>query len=105
MARQERFQYQEKISRGSFRLLVIQPYADVSAPLEGKLTTTTFKEYDDSISSQYAALSYVWGDKNDRRTAFIDGKKLDITASLDSALRHIRDSKEELKIWADEICL
>ena len=42
---------------------------------------------------------------NDRRTVFINGKTLDITATLDSALRHIREPKRELKIWADGICI
>jgi hypothetical protein len=53
----------------------------------------------------YIALSYVWGDANDRRTAFINGRTLYITATLYSALRHIRDPKRELKIWADGICI
>jgi len=67
----------------------------------GKLKATTLKEYDESISNQYIALSYVWEDKSDRQTAFVNGKIFIITSSLDSALRHIRDQKNELMIWAD----
>ncbi|KAE9367182.1 hypothetical protein N431DRAFT_385395, partial [Stipitochalara longipes BDJ] len=105
MAQQEPFQYQEQIGRGAFRVFLIQPCPDVSAPLKGKLIATTLEEYDNSILHHYIALSYVWGNKSDRRTAFIDGKRLDITATLDSALRHIRDPMGELKVWADGICI
>jgi len=105
MAQQERFQYQDQIGRGSFRLFLIQPSSDISAPLVGKLDTTALRAYDESISDHYIALSYVWGDQSDRRTAFINGQLLDITASLDSALRHIRDQEKKLKIWADGICI
>jgi hypothetical protein len=107
MAEGESFQYQERIGAGSFRLILIQPCPDVAAPLEGKLITTTLDEYDNSILdlNHYTALSYVWGDANDRRAVFINGRTLDITATLDSALRHIRDPKRELKIWADGICI
>jgi hypothetical protein len=105
MAEDGSFQYQERIGAGSFCLILIQPCPDVAAPLEGKLITTTLGEYENSIVDHYIALSYVWGDANDRRTVFINGRTLDITVTLDSALRHIRDPKRELKIWADGICI
>lgn len=35
----------------------------------------------------------------------IDGDRLDITALLDSALRHLRDPESSLKVWADGICI
>jgi hypothetical protein len=105
MAQPKSFQYQERIGHGSFRLFLIHPCPDISAPLEGMLVATTLSDHDNSISDQYTALSYVWGDSSERRMALINGMWLDITASLDSALRHIRDPKEELKIWADGICI
>jgi len=50
-------------------------------------------------------LPYVWGDANDMRTVFINGKSLDMTVTLDSALSHVRESKGELKVWSDGICI
>ena len=85
MAEDEPFQYQERIGAGSIRLILIQPCPDVAAPLTCKLITTTLDEYDNSILDHYIALSYVWGDANDRRTVFINGKTLDITATLSLA--------------------
>jgi hypothetical protein len=102
---QELYQYKERIGPGAFRLILLQPCSDLSAPLQVQLITTTLHEYDNSILDHYTALSYVWGDASHKSTAFIDGQKLEITASLDSALRHIRDLKGELKIWADGICI
>lgn len=53
----------------------------------------------------YTALSYVWGDATDIRQINVDGKALDITASLEEALRYIRDSKQPRRIWADGVCV
>jgi hypothetical protein len=105
MDQQDFFQYKERISPGAFRLILLEPCPDLAAPLQGKLISTTLHEYDNSMLDHYSTLSYVRGDANDKRTAFIDGKRLDITATLDSTLRHIRDLKGGLKIWADGICI
>jgi hypothetical protein len=105
MAQQDPFQYPERISVGQFRLILLQPCQDVSAPLEVKLVTKTLIEYHYSIVNHYTALSYVWGDVKDKRTVSIDGKSLEITATLHSSLRHIRDPEGELKVWADGICI
>ena len=46
------------------------------------------------------------GNETDKREISIDGKKLEITASLDCALRHIRDRHSRMiRIWADGICI
>ncbi|PMD32104.1 heterokaryon incompatibility, partial [Hyaloscypha variabilis F] len=53
----------------------------------------------------YTALSYVWGDANDLTTISTDGRPLRITTSLECALRHLRDTKRALNVWADGICI
>lgn len=105
MAQQEPFEYHERLSVGEFRLILLQPCQDVSAPLEIKLVTKTLIEYHYSIVNHYAALSYVWGDINDKRTVSVNGKSLEITATLHSALRHLRNPEGELQVWADGICI
>ena len=35
----------------------------------------------------------------------LDGKRLDVTASLECALRHVRDGFRTLLIWADGVCI
>ncbi|PMD31063.1 HET-domain-containing protein, partial [Hyaloscypha variabilis F] len=69
------------------------------------LKDTTLAECRDDIGDHYIALSYVWGDQTDTRSISIDGRRLEITASLDSALRYIRDHRRVLHIWADGVCI
>ncbi|PMD39536.1 HET-domain-containing protein, partial [Hyaloscypha variabilis F] len=73
--------------------------------IQCSLKDATLAEYRDDIADHYVALSYVWGDANDKRCIMVDGKRLDITASLDSALRHIRDARRVLHVWADGVCI
>jgi hypothetical protein len=47
----------------------------------------------------------MWGDEKGKRTVVVDGKSLEITATLDSALRHVRDLQRVLRVWADGICI
>ncbi|KAM0328623.1 hypothetical protein ACHAQA_005034 [Verticillium albo-atrum] len=53
----------------------------------------------------FKALSYTWG--TGKRTHWIDigGSALTITASLDTALRHIRSDDQDVIIWIDQICI
>jgi Heterokaryon incompatibility protein (HET) len=51
----------------------------------------------------YIALSYHWGVLHDTRTVLISGQRVSITASLESALKHLRGQKNQF-IWADAIC-
>jgi hypothetical protein len=54
---------------------------------------------------KYIALSYVWGDPALSRLIRVDGEAMYITASLDSALRHLRDTNRTRLVWADAICI
>ncbi|KAL1638031.1 hypothetical protein SLS58_009052 [Diplodia intermedia] len=61
-------------------------------------------------SPQYTALSYVWGDRNVTVPILLDQHELQVTANLDSALRHLaldcnRDSSTELVLWVDAVCI
>lgn len=47
----------------------------------------------ENISNHYIIISYVWGNTDDVRLMLIDRKCLYITASLESALRHVRDCR------------
>lgn len=58
-------------------------------------------------ASNYEALSYVWGNVNNRTAIKCNGKTLFVTANLAAALRRIRypDSNRSRFIWADAICI
>ncbi|KAN0120256.1 Heterokaryon incompatibility protein (HET) domain containing protein [Hyaloscypha variabilis] len=79
--------------------------SQISSGVECFLKDTTLAECRDDIGDHYIALSYVWGDQTDKRSISVDGRRLEITASLDSALRYIRDYRRVFHIWADGVCI
>ncbi|CAJ2502190.1 Uu.00g095840.m01.CDS01 [Anthostomella pinea] len=57
-------------------------------------------------SPDYEALSYVWGNPEDKADIFCNGRRLQVTADLHAALHHIRPlGSEPRRIWADAICI
>lgn len=69
------------------------------------LLHTTLSQCDRDLIDHYTALSYVWGNAAERGSIFIDSVFMDITASLESALRDIRDASRVVRIWADAVCI
>lgn len=49
----------------------------------------------------FIAISYSWGDQNNKVSILCDGMNLEITQSLDGALRRLRQKGEKGRIWAD----
>jgi hypothetical protein len=88
------------LDRPAFRLLHL---------LKGKwpdIECTMYQAYldgDDIIP--YDALSYTWGGMEKTSTVIVNGKYLDVTASLYSALRHLRSETEDKVLWVDAICI
>jgi hypothetical protein len=79
---------------------------DIEGPIQCSVIHGTLAEYNHDVVDHYVALSYAWGDETDKRAISIEGKRLEITASLDCALRHIRVRHSRmLRIWADGICI
>jgi len=101
----EVYQYSELTGDDAIHLIHLEPCDDLEASVECFLKDTTLAEYRNDIGDHYIALSYVWGDQTDTRSISVDGRRLEITASLDSALRYIRDHQRVLRIWADGFCL
>jgi hypothetical protein len=90
---------------GAIRLILLQPSYDLEAEIHCSLFTTTLRECEDDIAEHYVALSYVWGSQVERSTIIIDGKPKSVTASLDCALRHVREDRRILRLWADGVCI
>ncbi|KAE9377499.1 HET-domain-containing protein, partial [Stipitochalara longipes BDJ] len=53
----------------------------------------------------YEALSYVWGNTNNRRAISLHGHTHRVTASLECALRHLRHPVEARLLWVDALCI
>ncbi|KAF7893640.1 uncharacterized protein EAF02_001178 [Botrytis sinoallii] len=101
----QQYQYTPLLEPDAFRIIVIHPALSIKSPLSCSLIHSTLFHYNQPVIDNYSALSYVWGDANNRRTILVDEKPLLVTASLDSALRHSRDNKKDVMIWADGICI
>ncbi|KXH33304.1 HET domain-containing protein [Colletotrichum simmondsii] len=93
-----------------FRLLLLEPSAARADQLRGSLRNTTLAECDYDLIDPYTALSYVWGTSERAcRIRLVDGGGREhlfaITASLDDALRDLRDPTRVRRVWADALCI
>jgi hypothetical protein len=48
------------------------------------------------VEHSFVALSYVWGDENDRRPIFVNGDLVHIGTNLEEALRELRHDTEDV---------
>jgi hypothetical protein len=89
----------------AMRVLALQPTSSYSAELRGTLLETTISECDRDIIDSFTALSYVWGNPIRKNYIRVGGIVTAITASLDPALRELRDNTRVLRMWADALCI
>jgi len=99
------YQYEKLTEPDALRLVLLRPSRELQNPLECYLISTTLSNCENDLLDHYTALSYVWGDPSHRVSIKVAGQALSITASLDTALRHLRDSSRTRRIWADAICI
>ena len=99
------FRYGSLTESDSFRLILLQPSSSHRAALQCTLLHTTLSQCDRDIIDHYTALSYVWGDSNKTGSIYVDGHSFTITATLEAALRDLRDPSRVLRIWADALCI
>ncbi|KAH8780786.1 heterokaryon incompatibility protein-domain-containing protein, partial [Hyaloscypha finlandica] len=99
------YQYQKLTESDAIRLILLQPSTDLDSPLDCTLLNTSLTRCHINFSDKYTALSYVWGDPARSRLIKVNNEAMYITASLDSALRHLRDRHRPRLIWADAICI
>jgi len=92
------FSYQPLAEPDAIRLVLLHRRLNVSAPLECSIVYTTLSHCDEDLNNHYIAISYVWGDQTNTRLIVVDSCSFRITANLDSALRHIRDTKTILRV-------
>ncbi|PMD63022.1 HET-domain-containing protein, partial [Hyaloscypha bicolor E] len=98
------YQYQPLPSYDFIRILELLPdetTEDGGGGVRCRLHTERFADAED----KYAAISYVWGDPNDRVPIICDGRIIEVTVNLADALSHIRDWTESRFVWADAVCI
>lgn len=86
----------------SIRRLILEPGKDKDA-LIGHLEAIDLPQAHGAKS--FEAISYVWGKSVRSRSMTINGKRLAITESLQTALRQTRRPDGQRAVWADAICI
>ncbi|EON64004.1 hypothetical protein W97_03234 [Coniosporium apollinis CBS 100218] len=81
------------------RLIELLP----GAPDDPIITRLSIQELEHA--QDYEAISYVWGDPQNRVPIECNGRTLDITVNLDAAFRRIRYQDRSRLVWADAICV
>lgn len=93
------------LSENEIRVLLLEPAADVQAPIHGSLEVTSIR-----ISSRYEALSYTWGAPV-RRVTLPDesirlcGNATAVRGNLFDALKRLRFHRRQRRIWVDALCV
>ena len=100
-----RCKYQPLTEADSIRLLLIQPASSPTAEIKCSLLHTTLFQCDHEIIDHYTALSYVWGTSPMNRIIHVDGYPVNVTPTLEAAIRDLRDETRPLRIWADALCI
>jgi hypothetical protein len=101
----ETAQYQHQpLSQRYIRVLRLQPAPRFESQLRCSLVPVSLDD-----KPQYWALSYTWGTDPPSIPIFcVDGPTialLRITPNCVSALKHLRDEREERTLWVDGICI
>jgi hypothetical protein len=56
-------------------------------------------------NARYTALSYCWGAGSDRINITVNGRSIPVTRNLENALRQLRQTHQNMVVWADAICI
>ena len=97
------FRY-ERLGNTEIRLLRLQPYG-LAKRLSGSLETIRLHNDDGSLSTQFEALSYFWGDEAADCTFSLNNTPFLIKPNLQGALRELGKGKVERLLWIDAICI
>ena len=97
-----RFEYQELSRSGrGIRLLELLPSTHHLSKIR-PACRIIHTRLDDNPS--FLALSYVWGDEEDKRVIIVDKRPFRVTRNLYEAMIGLRESKSMI-IWIDAICI
>ena len=87
----------------SIRLIRLMPNKDDSAEIQIELFECPLQI--SRGNHLYEALSYVWGNPDEKLPIFIYGCRFDVTVNLHVALLHLRNHFVERILWVDAICI
>jgi hypothetical protein len=89
----------------SIRLVYLLPRRSWPTIGENSMVRVEMMAFPVDRAPPYVALSYAWGDATRQRPLRIGNTELEITESLDVALRHIAEDNKTLVLWVDALCI
>jgi len=87
----------------SIRLLRLMPHRDKTARIQCELFEYSLQN--SCETHLYDALSYVWGNSDEKLPIFIHNHSFDVTVNLHAALLRLRNHSMEQILWVDAICI
>jgi hypothetical protein len=96
----ERYEYSPLPGKDYIRTLTLSPGDRDTVP-RCHISAVPF----DRVEDTYEALSYCWGDSNNKADVICNGQHLAVTANLYDALQALRDRQKSRVLWADAICI
>ncbi|PKS08769.1 hypothetical protein jhhlp_004822 [Lomentospora prolificans] len=72
---------------------------------QSSLVSCTMTEVSLDDPPAYVALSYAWGDANNKRPILVNGAVFQATENLEISLQHLRLREDARVIWIDAICI
>ncbi|KAI3343432.1 heterokaryon incompatibility protein-domain-containing protein [Ustulina deusta] len=95
--RERTYQYEE-LHPSEFRLVLVY---------RRKMTTIKCEIIHHSLTNppSYTAISYAWGDADDKRSIQIGKANIPVAASLFGALEAVRKRDEDTFVWVDALCI
>ncbi|KXH62729.1 HET domain-containing protein [Colletotrichum nymphaeae SA-01] len=102
------YQYTPLRSLDSIRIVVLDPAKDTQSPLQCSLAQYDRAEQMKNFGTEkdFEAVSYTWGNAPPSCQLLIDGAfSFDISPTVDSLLRALRQPSTTRSLWIDAICL
>ncbi|KAH8203871.1 hypothetical protein TruAng_001935 [Truncatella angustata] len=87
-------------TKSEIRLLTLFPDADFDADIVCLLKVVSLDE-----TTDFEAVSYVWGDVSTRQSISVGGELMLVTVNLVAALRRLRQPQARRVVWVDAICI
>ncbi|KAE9365013.1 HET-domain-containing protein [Stipitochalara longipes BDJ] len=96
----ERYQYNTLPGKDYIRTLTLFPGDKDTVP-RCHISAVPFNQVEDN----YEALSYCWGDSNNKVDIICNERRLAVTANLYDALQALRDAQKPRVLWVDAMCI
>ncbi|KAB8270486.1 heterokaryon incompatibility protein-domain-containing protein [Aspergillus minisclerotigenes] len=87
-------------ARKEIRLLTIVPALSSKARIKCSLQVASLDAF-----PRYEAISYVWGDIQEKQDILLDGRTIQVPTNVRRILHRLRHRKQRRVIWIDYVCI